>query len=84
MDITTGADITFGTLTSSVTSYLTAATGTLIVQPNGSLGANACANIENVTDFNTYKLYNTTKELVNCVISLTTTPAQSPVTTHFE
>jgi hypothetical protein len=81
---TAGEDITFSTLATGVTSWLTTSPGTLVFQENATVGNNACDNIENVADFSAYKLYKTTKALVNCVISLTTTPAQSPVTTHFE
>jgi prophage tail gpP-like protein len=79
---TAGQDITFSTLATGVTAWATP-TGTLVFNENGN--AVACSAIENVTDFSTpYLLYSTTKAMVNCVISLMTTPAQSPVTTHFE
>jgi len=85
MDLSTAAvDLTFSSLTTGVTAWGTASPGTIVQQEVANVGANACTNIENVANFSALKLYALTKPMVNCVISLTTTPAQSPVTTHFE
>jgi len=86
MDLSGSAtDLTFSSLTTGVTAWGTASPGTIIQQATAVVaGGNACTNIENTANFAALKLYALTKPLVNCVISLTTTPAQSPVTTHFE
>jgi hypothetical protein len=85
MDLSGSAtDLTFSSLTTGVTAWGTASPGTIVQQATAAVGANACTNIENTANFSALKLYALTKPLVNCVISLKTTPAQSPVTTHFE